>query len=104
MATAPAATRASHVTFKAVTLVAGILAVISISSLLFSGRGTAELQMSRKRVADLQADIRRLQAENARLKTEIESVRRSNYTVERTAREDLGMSKRGEIVYLLPKK
>lgn len=100
----PAATRATHITFKAVTLVAGILGVLFISSLLFSGRGTAELQLSRKRVADLQAEIRHLQAENARLHAEIESVRRSTYAVERIAREDLGMSKRGEIVYLLPKK
>ena len=104
MATSAAATRATHITFKAVTLVAGILAVIFISSLLFSGRGTAELQMSRKRIADLQTEIHHLQAENARLKNEIESVRRSTYTVERIAREDLGMSKRGEVVYLLPKK
>ena len=99
-----AATRATHVTFKAVTLVAGILAVIFASSLLFSGRGTAELQQARKRVADLNADIRRLQSENDRLRAEIDSVHRSTYAVEHIAREDLGMSKRGEIVYLLPKK
>lgn len=98
------AARATHITFKAVTLVAGILAVIFVSSFFFSGRGTAELQLSRKRVADLQSDIRRLETENARLKNEIESVRHSTFAVERIAREDLGMSKRGEIVYLLPKK
>ena len=98
------ATRTSHLTYKAVTLVAGILAVIFVSSLFFSGRGTVELQLSRKRVADLQSDIRRLEAENARLRSEIDSVKRSTYAVERIAREELGMSKRGEIVYLLPKK
>ena len=90
--------------FKVVTLVAGTLAVIFISSFFFSGRGTADLQHARKRVGDLQSDVRRLQAENGRLRSEIDSVRRSTYAVERVAREDLGMSKRGEIVYLLPKK
>jgi cell division protein FtsB len=104
MVTPAAATRATHVTFKAMTLVAGILAVIFVSSFFFSGRGTAELQLARKRVADLQADIHRLDAENMRLRNEIDSVRRSTYTVERIAREELGMSKRGEVIYLLPKK
>ena len=56
------------------------------------------------RVANLRSDIQRLEAENVRLRGEIESVRRSSYAVERIAREELGMSKRGEIVYLLPKK
>lgn len=86
------------------TLVAGILVVIFVTSFLFSGRGTTQLQQSRKRVVDLHADIRRLEAENARLRNEIESVKRSTFAVERIAREELGMSKRGELVYLLPKK
>jgi cell division protein FtsB len=98
------ATRTHHLRSKALTLVAGLLAVIFVSSLFFSGRGTAELQFSRKRVANLRSDIQRLEAENARLRGEIESVRRSSYAVERIAREELGMSKRGEIVYLLPKR
>ena len=98
------ATKTSHVTYKVVTLVAGILAVIFVSSLFFGGRGTAELQLSRKRVADLHSDIRRLEAENARLRGEIESVKRSTYAVERIAREDLGMSKKGEVVYLIQRK
>jgi cell division protein FtsB len=84
-------------------LVAGAIGAIFVLSLAFSGRGTVELQQSRKRVADLQADIRRLEAEKSRLRVEIDSVRRSTYAVERIAREDLGMSKRGEVVYLLPR-
>lgn len=82
-------------------LVAGAVGSIFIVSLVFSGRGTVELQQSRKRVAHLQADIKQLETENARLRSEIDSVRRSTYAVERIAREDLGMSKRGEVVYLI---
>ena len=31
-------------------------------------------------------------------------MKQSTYAVERIAREDLGMSKKGEVVYILPKK
>lgn len=104
MAAPAVSTRATHVTFKAMTLVAGILAVIFVSSFFFSGRGTTELQLARKRVADLQSDIHRLESDNARLRSDIDSVHRSTFAVERIAREELGMSKRGELIYLLPKR
>jgi cell division protein FtsB len=96
--------RASQITMRAVTMVSGILIVLFVVSFFFSDRGIAELQQSRKRVDSLKADIRRLQAENARLRAEIDSVKKSTYTVEKIAREDLGMSKKGEVVYLLPRK
>ncbi|HEX8152459.1 MAG TPA: septum formation initiator family protein, partial [Thermoanaerobaculia bacterium] len=67
-------------------------------------RGIAELQHARQRVNQLQADITRLEAENARLRAEIESVKKSTYAVERIAREDLGMSKKGEVIYMLPRR
>ncbi len=95
--------RSTQVTLRAVTLLAVVLAVVFGLSFFFSNRGIAELQQARKRVADLHADIVRLEAENARLRGEIDSVKKSTYAVERIAREDLGMSKKGEVVYMLPK-
>jgi cell division protein FtsL len=90
---------------RAVTLIAAVFAIVFLLLFFVSGnRETSELQQARKRVADLRADIARLDAENARLHAEIESVQRSTYAVERIAREDLGMSKPGEIVYMLPKR
>ncbi len=70
----------------------------------FRHTGIGELQSARQRVAALHADIARAEAENARLRADIESVKRSTFEVERIAREDLAMSKHGEIVYMLPKK
>jgi cell division protein FtsB len=96
--------RRTNVTLKAVTLLSGILTFVFLISFFFSDRGIAELQHARKRVGDLHADIVQLQSENARLRAEIDSIRRSTYAVERIAREDLGMSKKGEVIYLLPKK
>jgi cell division protein FtsB len=95
--------RATQVTFRAVMLVSGILMFVFVISFFFSDRGIAELQHARKRVAGLHTEIDQLQAENAHLKAEIDSVRKSTYAVERIAREDLSMSRKGEVVYMLPK-
>jgi cell division protein FtsB len=95
--------RATQVTLKAVVLLAAVLIVVFAVSFFFSDRGLHELQHARVRVAALHTNIAKLDAENARLRAEIESVRKSSYAVERIAREDLGMSKKGEIVYMLPK-
>ena len=96
--------RATQVTLKAVVLLASVLIVVFAISFIFSDRGLPELQHARTRVDKLHADINHLQAENARLRAEIESVKKSSYAIERIAREDLGMSKQGEVVYMLPKK
>jgi cell division protein FtsB len=76
--------------------------VIFLVSFVFSDRGITELQQSRQRVANLRGTVQRLQTENARLRSEIESVKKSTFAVERIAREDLGMSRKGEVVYMLP--
>jgi cell division protein FtsB len=96
--------RSSQVTLRAVVLLAGVLFIVFAISFVFSDRGLPELQHARTRVAELRADITKVEAENARLRAEIESVRKSSYAVERIAREDLGMSRKGEVVYMLPKK
>ena len=95
--------RTAQVTLKAVALLAGVLTIVFFISFAFSDRGLPELQHARTRVAQLRADIARLEAENARLRAEIASVRSSSYAIERIAREDLGMSKKGETIYMLPK-
>ncbi len=96
--------RVTQVTLKAVILLSGVLTLVFLVSFFFSDRGIAELQHARLRVSELQTDISRLQAENARLRGEIESAKHSTFAVEKIAREDLSMSKRGEVVYMLPKK
>ena len=98
------ARRATQVTLRLVMLLASVLFVVFAISFVFSDRGLPELQHARTRVTSLQTDITRLQSENARLRAEIESVKKSSYAIERIAREDLGMSKKGEVIYMLPKK
>jgi cell division protein FtsB len=96
--------RATQVTLKVVTLLSGVLTIVFLVSFFFSDRGIAELEHARRRVHDLRSEISRLEANNARLRGEIDSAKKSTYSVEKIAREDLGMAKHGEITYMLPRK
>jgi cell division protein FtsB len=96
--------RATKTTIKLVVLLSAVLTIVFCVSYFFSEQGISELQRSRRRVADLRSDITRLEQENRRLKAEIESLKKSTFAVERIAREDLGMSRPGETVYILPRK
>jgi len=95
--------RATQVTLRAVMLLSSVLTLIFLVSFFFSDRGIADLRQSRLRVEGLRADVQRLEAENLRLKNEIDSVRKSTFALERIAREDLSMSRPGELIYMLPK-
>lgn len=95
--------RAAQAIRRIAVMLVAALAVGGIASLFFTGRATSELQQSRKRVESLSAEIRQLDKENVRLRADIDSVKKSTYAVERIAREDLGMSRKGEVVYLLPR-
>ena len=92
--------RNTQITLRVVALLSAVLLILFFISFVFSDRGISELQYSRK---SLHADINRLESDNARLRADIDSVKQSTYAVERIAREDLGMSKKGEVVYMMPK-
>jgi cell division protein FtsL len=95
--------RAAQAIRRIAVILVALLILGGIASLFVTGRATSELQQSRKRIESLHAEIHQLEQENARLRAEIDSVKKSTYAVERIAREDLGMSKRGELIYLLPR-
>ncbi len=95
--------RAAQTIRRIAVVVVAVIAFGGVASLFFTGRATSELQQSRKRIESLNAEVTQLEKENARLRGEIDSVKKSTYAVERVAREDLGMSRRGEVIYLLAK-
>jgi len=102
---APSSSRLnSSVTLKAVVLLSGVLTIVFLISFFFSQEGISELQQARQRVAGLQQDIERLRTENQRLSEQISNLRNSTFSVEKIAREDLGMAKEGEIVYVVKDK
>jgi cell division protein FtsL len=95
--------RAAQAIRRLAVILVALLVLGGIASLFVTGRATSELQQSRKRVESLNAEIKQLEKENGRLRAEIDSVKKSTYAVERIARVDLGMSRKGEVIYLLPR-
>jgi len=94
--------RVARTTVRVVILLSAVLTIVFLFSFVFSKEGITQLQRSQARVSELDAEIARLRAENASLKKTLADLDHSNFTVERIAREDLGMAKAGETVYVLP--
>lgn len=92
----------TRVTIRAVVLLSGVLTVVFLISFVFSEEGISELREARMRVDTIEQEIVELERENAKLEAEADGLRESSFTVEKIAREDLGMSKPGEIVYRVP--
>jgi cell division protein FtsB len=68
---------------------------------LFGDRGVLHLLAQRERAERLQREIGELRGENARLVSEIEALRRDPRAIEKLAREQLGLAKGGELVFLI---
>jgi cell division protein FtsB len=67
-----------------------------------SARSYRDLADSRARVARLEAEIERRKGAIESLELRIEGLRDDPYTLERLARQELGMARSGEIIVVLP--
>lgn len=91
----PAARRKAWVLGTVIALIA--LGVGSV----FGDRGMLNLFEKRRHVSQLRAEIDSLRAENARLGSEIVALRTSPRAIERIAREQLGLARADETVFLI---
>ena len=83
-------------------MLASVLALIAlIVGSLFGDRGMIRLVEQRQRAEALQRRIDDLRAENHRLAEEVRGLKSDPRAVERLAREQLGLARPGETVYLL---
>jgi cell division protein FtsB len=86
---------------KAATL-ASILAFIAlVVGSLFGDGGVLQVLAQRERSAALQRQNDMLRVENGRLASEIAALRRDPRAVERIAREELGLARPGETVFVI---
>ena len=77
---------------------AGIIALL-LGSAWLGQDGYLAVIANKGRVAKLKKEIGEIEAKNRELRTEIRSLRSDDRMIERIAREDLGLVKKGETVY-----
>lgn len=68
---------------------------------VFGDRGILNLVDKRQKVEALRSELEALRAENARLASEIAALRTSPRAIERLAREQLGLARPDETVFLI---
>lgn len=79
-----------------------VIALIALGvGSVFGDRGILNMLGEREKVDALRAELDELRSENARLASEIGDLRTSPRAIERLAREELGLSRPDEIVFVI---
>ena len=87
---------------RQVWVVAGVILFVAlVVGALIGDRGLFYLLEQRSRADALRQELDALRAENARLGSEITSLRSDPRAIERIAREELGLARPGETVFIL---
>jgi cell division protein FtsB len=84
---------------------AGLASVIALIALvvgsLFGDRGMLQLVAQRQKARALQRQLEELRAENVSLAAEISGLKSDPRAIERLAREQLGLARPGEMVFVI---
>jgi cell division protein FtsB len=86
---------------KAATLASIILVVALVVGSLFGDRGFLQLFRQQQRAEALAREIEELRMDNRHLASEIVALRSDPRAIERLAREELGLTRPGETVFLM---
>jgi cell division protein FtsB len=86
---------------KAATLTSVIAVLALVVGSLFGDRGFLQLMRQQERSETLRREIEELRSENGRLAAEIAALRTDPRAIERLAREELGLTRPGETVFLI---
>jgi cell division protein FtsB len=87
---------------KKAAILASIIVVIGlVVGSLFGDRGLLQLVSQRERADALAREIEQLRADNSRLAADIRALRQDPAAIERLAREELGLARPGETVFVI---
>jgi cell division protein FtsB len=70
---------------------------------VFGAHGFLAMQRTRNEIEKVQKNIDRLNKENIRLAEEVKALKSDPRTIEKIAREDLGLAKDGEVIIKIPR-
>jgi cell division protein FtsB len=87
---------------KAALLTCVIAIVALLLGALFGDRGYLRLLQKRERTQALVHEVDRLETDNVRLAGEIRALKTDPRAIEKLAREELGLARPGEKVFLIP--
>ena len=91
----------SHVPRLKAMAVAALIVSGIVYGVLRDEEGVMHVFRERSRLQDLSHSVNSLREENNQLRAEIKALREDPRAVEKLAREDLGLSREGEIVFIL---
>jgi cell division protein FtsB len=86
---------------KALVLFSVLALIALVVGSVFGDKGVLQVWEQRRRTVELEHQVEALRAENARLSGEIRALRSDARAVERLAREQLGLARPGETVFLI---
>lgn len=78
-----------------------LVAVVLVIDALFGDKGLFETLRARRAHAELAASLDRLRAQNARLREEARRLREDPAAIEEVARRELGLMRRGEVLFVV---
>ena len=79
----------------------GFVTLVLVINALIGERGLMETLRARRQHSELVTSIDRLRAENTRLRDEMRRLRSDPATIEALARQDLGLIKPGELLFII---
>jgi cell division protein FtsB len=85
---------------RALGMLFWFFALVLVFNAFFGDMGLIQTIRTRRAAAALRRDVTRLRADNDRLMAEIQDLRHDPYRIETIAREELGLSRPGEIIFL----
>jgi cell division protein FtsB len=87
---------------KKAAILASIIVVIGlVVGSLFGDRGLLQLVSQRERADALAREVEQLKTDNSRLAADIRALRQDPAAIERLAREELGLARPGETVFVI---
>ena len=81
-----------------------LLLMALVAHVLFGEHGFLAMRRAQKEVEKLRQEIAQLNADNKQLSEEIQALKTDPQLIERIARQEMGLAKRGELIFKLPPK